>query len=285
MTDHADGLAAWIGRRESLEDTIAVGPVKRLAATLDRDDPPPVAGDPLPAPWHWLYFLPSSRESSLGFDGHDARGGFLPPTKLPRRMWAGGRFAFIQPLRIGEAARRDSEIASVTPKQGRHGPLVFVTVRHIVSGENGPAIEEEHDIVYRDAPQPGTPAPEPIAPTREAVWRRAITPDPVLLFRFSALTFNAHRIHYDRPYVTGEEGYPGLLVHGPLLAVLLFDLLRREAPDRVLAAFDYRAMAPVFDTAPFTVAGAPNDGGASVWIAGADGGVAMAGEARFAERP
>ena len=110
MTDHADGLSAWVGRRESLEDTIAAGPVKRLAATLDRDDPLPVAGDPLPAPWHWLYFLPSSRESTLGFDGHDARGGFLPPTKLPRRMWAGGRFAFIQPLRIGEVACRDSEM-------------------------------------------------------------------------------------------------------------------------------------------------------------------------------
>ena len=284
MTDDTDALTAWVGRRQSLEDRIAAGPVERLAATLDRDDPAPLPGDPLPPAWHWLYFLPSSPQSTLGHDGHDARGGFLPPTELPRRMWAGGRFAFKQPLRIGEAARRDSEIASVTPKQGRHGPLVFVTVRHTVSGENGPAIEEEHDIVYRDAPKPDAPTPAPIEATREAVWRRAVDPDPVLLFRFSALTFNAHRIHYDRPYVTGEEGYPGLLVHGPLLAILLLDLLRREAPDRALASFDYRAMAPVFDTAPFTVAGAPNDDGASVWIAGADGGVAMTGEARFVDR-
>ncbi len=277
-------LEDWIGSRESAVDLVTAAKVAAMAATLDRDDPPPVAGDPLPPAWHWLYFLPSSPESELGPDGHDARGGFLPPTKLPRRMWAGGRFAFKQPLRIGEVARRDSEIASVTPKQGRHGPLVFVTVRHTVSGENGPAIEEQHDIVYRDAPKPGAPPPAPIEPTREAVWRRVVKPDPVLLFRFSALTFNAHRIHYDRPYVTGEEGYPGLLVHGPLLAILLLDLLRREAPDRALASFDYRAMAPVFDTAPFTVAGAPNDDGASVWIVGADGGVAMAGEARFAVR-
>ncbi len=173
MTDDTDGLTAWVGRRQSLEDTIAAGPVKRLAATLDRDDPPPVAGDPLPPAWHWLYFLPSSPRSTLGLDGHDARGGFLPPTKLPRRMWAGGRMAFKQPLRIGEVARRDSEIVSVTPKQGRHGPLVFVTVRHTVSGEAGPAIEEEHDIVYRDAPKRDATHPNGTRRRRRRSRRRA----------------------------------------------------------------------------------------------------------------
>ncbi len=281
MNAGAADINAWVGRRECVEDVIVPGPVARLAATLDRDDPPPAPGDALPPGWHWLYFLHATPQRGIAPDGHDARGGFLPAIDLPRRMWAGGRIWFREALRIGERVRRESEIVSVTPKEGRAGALVFVTVRHVVSGEAGVAVEEEHDIVYREAQRAGAPEPPPAMPSATPVWQRRIDPDPVMLFRFSALTFNGHRIHYDRDYVTGVEGYPGLVVHGPLTAILLLDLLRRSLPERVPARFDYRALAPLFDTAPFTVAGAPGEDGASatLWAARPDGAMAMHGTA------
>ena len=279
-----DHLKTWIGRSETIEDTVTPVPVAALSATLDRDDPRPRPGDPLPPLWHWLYFLPLHRQSEIGPDGHAKRGGFLPPVPLPRRMWAGSRFAFHRPLRVGEAVRRTSTIADVTHKEGRTGPLVFVLVRHEIAGEGGggPALVEEHDIVYREAPAPGEAAPAPRPAPAQAAWRRDIVPDDVLLFRYSALTFNGHRIHYDRRYVTEVEGYPGLIVHGPLIATVLVDLLRRnvEAP---LTRFAFRAVRPLFDTAPFAVCGAPSDGGdrASVWAQDAEGFLAMQAEAEF----
>lgn len=287
MSEHAsldiDHLKSWIGRSESVADTATPVPVAALSATLDRDDPPPRPGDPLPPLWHWLYFLPLHRQSELGPDGHAKRGGFLPPVELPRRMWAGGRFTFHQPLHVGEAIHRTSTIADVSHKEGRTGSLVFVLVRHQIAGESGPAITEEHDIVYREAPRPDDPVPPPRAAPDNAVWRRRIVPDPVLLFRYSALTFNGHRIHYDRTYVTEVENYPGLIVHGPLLATLLIDLLRRNVPAPV-ASFGFRAILPLFDTAPFAVAGTPDTaiGGATLWAEDADGFLAMQAEARFA---
>ncbi len=280
-----DDLAAWIGRRETREDVIAPGPAARLAATLDWDGPPPGPGAALPPAWHWLYFLDCHPQSRLGPDGHGARGDFLPPVALPRRMWAGGRLAFHRPLPVGVRARRVSEIVSIAPKTGRRGALVFVTVRHSIAEIGAaPAIVEEHDIVYREAPRGQAPEPPPAAPPAAALWRREIRPDPVLLFRYSALTFNGHRIHYDRPYATETEGYPGLVVHGPLIATLLLDLLRREASERKVAGFDYRARAPLFDTAPFAVCGAPGPEGreAVLWAERPDGGVAMEGRAHFA---
>ncbi len=270
-------LEQWVGKTERLSDRVTHVPPAALSATLDRDDPRPSDGDPLPPLWHWLYFLPVHRQSELGPDGHPKRGGFLPPVPLPRRMWAGGRLEFRHPLRVGEAIERVSRIVSVVKKDGRTGPLVFVLVRHEIRNADGLAITEEHDIVYRDNSGPADPVPKPQPAPAQPAWRRDIVPDDVLLFRYSALTFNGHRIHYDRRYVTEVEGYPGLIVHGPLLATLLLDLLRRERPDADVAGFTFRAMKPVFDIAPFAVCGAPDAENKRVrlWAQDADATLAM----------
>jgi 3-methylfumaryl-CoA hydratase len=279
MTLDVAHLRSWIGRQETLTDTVTRIPVAALSATLDRDDPPPVAGDPLPPLWHWLYFLPLARQSDIGPDGHPKRGGFLPPVPLPRRMWAGGRFTFHQPLRVGEDITRTSTVADVTVKSGRSGTLCFVLVRHEIAGASGVALTEEHDIVYRDLAPPGEAPPAPKAAPTAAAWHRDIMPDDVMLFRYSALTFNGHRIHYDRRYVTEVEGYPGLIVHGPLIATLLVDLLRRNT-DAPLRSFRFRAVGPLFDIAPFAVRGQPGAGGhVSLWAQNAQGNLAMEAEA------
>ena len=277
-----DHLRSWIGREETVEDSVTRVPIRALSATLDRDDPAPRDGDMLPPLWHWLYFLPVHRQSEIGPDGHPTRGGFLPPVPLPRRMWAGSRFEFRAPLRIGENIQRVSRIADVTMKSGRTGPLVFVLVRHEITGERGGSFTEEHDIVYRGEALPGEPAPAPKQAPATSAWRRDITPDDVLLFRYSALTFNGHRIHYDRRYVTEVEGYPGLIVHGPLIATLLMDLLRRNT-DASVKSFTFRAMKPLFDIAPFAVCGGPtDDGGVSLWARDAEGNLCMQAEATLA---
>jgi 3-methylfumaryl-CoA hydratase len=276
-----DHLRSWIGRQETLHDQVTRFPIAALSATLDRDDAAPAAGDPLPPLWHWLYFLPTARQSILGPDGHPARGGFLPPVPLPRRMWAGGRFTFHQPLRVDEAISRVSTVQDVTIKHGRNGALCFVLVRHEVAGQNGLALVEEHDIVYRDAPQPGEAPAVPRSVRTDDVWRREILPSDPLLFRYSALTFNSHRIHYDRRYVTETEGYPGLIVHGPLIATLLIDLLRRNT-ERTVASFRFRAVSPLFDVAPFSVHGvADGERGVALWARNATGHLAMEAEASF----
>ena len=280
----ADALRPWIGRTETRVDQVTPAPVAALAATLDRDDPPPAPGDALPPLWHWLYFLPLARQSEIGPDGHPKRGGFLPPVPLPRRMWAGGRLDFLRPLHVGERVERTSRIADVTAKEGRSGPLVFVLVRHEIAGEQGLALIEEHDIVYRGEREPGERAAAGRPAPGDAVWTRTIVPDDVLLFRYSALTFNGHRIHYDRRYVTEVEGYPGLIVHGPLIATLLVDLVRRSRPDAAIARFGFRAVSPLFDVAPFSVSGKPDDDGArvSLWAANAAGELAMDATAHLA---
>ncbi len=273
---------AWIGKTRTARDIAAAGPAARLAATLDCDDRLPAPGDPLPPAWHWLYFLEAVPMGEIGPDGHAKRGDFLPPVPLPRRMWAGGRFRFLAPIRIGDEIERTSEIVDVALKEGRTGPLAFCTVRHTIAAGAGPCVIEEHDIVYRGAPVPGeAPAPAQ-APPDGAAFGRAISPDPVLLFRFSALTFNGHRIHYDRPYAANVEGYPGLIVHGPLLAILLLDLVRRERPGATLSAFSFRAFRPVFATGPFRIAGKPGGGGLLLWAEDNGGALAMKAEATFA---
>ncbi|TFZ06935.1 acyl-CoA dehydrogenase [Ramlibacter henchirensis] len=272
----------WVGRTETVRDAIHPTPVMQLNATLDRE-PAAEPGAPLPPLWHWLYFLPRHRQSEIGEDGHAKRGGFLPPVPLPRRMWAAGRFQFHSPIRIGDAVERRSTIEDVTQKAGRTGPLVFVTVRHEVfcNGSAAPALTEHHDIVYREARKPGDVEPPPQKPQDSPAWRREIVPDDVLLFRYSALTFNGHRIHYDRRYVTEVEGYPGLIVHGPLIATLLMDLLRREQPDADVASFRFRATRPTFDLHPFHVNARPSEDGRSVrlWAQDHEGWLTMAATA------
>lgn len=273
----------WVGKTQTVVDLIAPWPARALIATLDAADPEPRMGDPLPPLWHWLYFLEAAPASKIGPDGHGERGDFLPPIALPRRMWAGSRFVFEdEPLRIGDTARRRSEIKSIEPKTGATGAMVFVTVKHTLSGAKGPALTEEHDIVYREAARPGETAREPKAAPTDATVAKTVVPDPVLLFRFSALTFNGHRIHYDQPYVTGIEGYPGLIVHGPLLGLLQIELARRSNPGRAPATFEFRALSPLFAGAPFTVAARrETDGAVTTWIANPKGGLAQLGKATF----
>jgi len=274
----------WIGSRETAEDEVTPISVAGMIATLDRDDPPPQPGDPLPALWHWMYFAPRARASEIGPDGHPSRGGFMPPVPLPRCMFAGGRLAFPAPLRVGDHARREGEVVEIAPKTGRSGRLVFVTVRYRTFGQAGLAVEEVQDIVYREAEAAAQVPAREAADLSDMTWRREIRPDPVLLFRYSALTFNGHRIHYDHPYVTKVEGYPGLIVHGPLIATLLADLAR-DGGGRPLARFAFRAHRPLFDTAPFTVAGRPTpDGtGANLIAVDPDGAAAMTAEAEYGE--
>jgi len=274
-------LTDWIGKTETRSDVVTAGPVAALSATLDREDPAPQPGDPLPPLWHWLFFLDRHRASELGPDGHARRGGLLPPVPLPRRMWAGSRFEFRHPLRIGDQITRETRVIDIKEKSGRSGPLVFVVVRHEISNSAGLAIAEEHDIVYRDhSREPSRAAPFQPAPA-DAAWERTIQTHDVLLFRYSALTFNAHRIHYDRRYATEIEGYPGLVVHGPLIATLLMDLLRRHQtkPQVNVTRFSFRAVSPLFDTAPFVVCGKPEGKTIQLWAKDAAGNLAMSSEA------
>lgn len=270
-------LTDWIGRSETVHDTVTPTPVKALAATLDHPAAAVPAGTPLPPLWHWLYFLPLHRASEIGADGHALRGGFLPPVPLPRRMWAGSQLEFRAPVRVGDAVARTSTIAEVTEKAGRTGPLVFVKVRHELrcNGASEPALVEFHDIVYRGEPQASDPAPLPIPAPTGAPWQREWLPDDVLLFRYSALTFNGHRIHYDRRYVTEVEGYPGLIVHGPLIATLLMDLLRHEAPGAEVASFWFKAVRPSFDGHAMRVNGRREGNEVKLWAQDHEGWLTM----------
>jgi len=282
VSDEFDPLRQWIGRTESCHDRASAWPVTALAATLDRRDAEPAPGDPIPPGWHWLYFLEAKPASELGHDGHTKRGGFLPPVPLARRMWAGGRIEFRRPLRIGETLRRDSEIVAVEPKRGKSGNLVFVTVRHTVIASGETATIEEHDIVYREAARPAGPPPQGRPAPSDPEWRREVRADAVMLFRFSALTFNGHRIHYDLDYARNEEHYPALVVHGPLQAILMLDLARRQER-RPVSKLDYRALHPVFHTEILTVNGrmAKDGSQAELWTANAAGHCAMTGTAHF----
>jgi 3-methylfumaryl-CoA hydratase len=265
-----EGWNAWLGREERTADRIDVSHARAIAAMLDESPDSVQEGTPLPPLWHWFYFRPLAPQSQLADDGHPHRGGFLPPVALPRRMWAGGRLCFPGFLRVEEEVERRSRILSVQEKEGRTGRLVVVTVQHEIAGVAGVAVSEEHDIVYREASRPASvvdPQPEE-APAAD--WQERFRTDPVLLFRFSALTFNGHRIHYDHPYATQDEGYPGLVIHGPLIAL---HLLRSAAgrTGRPPAAFAYRAVSPLFCGEEVVVAGRNRQGQSEVRALGPRG--------------
>jgi len=282
MTQQLEKLKDWIGQKEYDIDYVTVPAVHRLAATLDRDDPMPKLGDPLPVGWHAMLFPRVVRQSQIGADGHPERGDFLPPVPLPRRMFAGRRTRFVAALRVGDEARRESTIKDVTVKQGRTGQMVFVTVRTDIASPRGLAITEEQDLVYREAAASGAapPASQP-APGR-AVWSRTVTPDQVMLFRYSALTFNGHRIHYDFPYVTKTEGYPDLVMNGGLTTLLVYELVRAHAtaPIRNMSSRNVRAL---FVNRPIALGGEPSADNrtARLWALDDSGALALAADAEF----
>ncbi len=277
MTSSADDYAQWIGRTETVIDEISPATAAAAAATFDEQPGHYDEQAMLPLLWHWFYFLTKASQSKLASDGHPQRDAdsFLPPFRHSRRMFAGARLNWHRPLIIGQPARREGEIRNIVKKSGRSGDLAFITVRYGVFQENVLCIEEEQDIVYRE-PGPAIPAPGtavlPSVP--EAAWSREVLPDSRLLFRFSALTFNAHRIHYDRPYALEQEGYPGLVVHGPLTAILLLRLVRDNSDQRV-NSYQFRGQAPLFDLAPFRLVGIPASGRVDLEAHGPDGRTAM----------
>ncbi len=286
MSTGKNEFKQWIGRTETTCDDLTIAPILAMAAMLDKKNMVYGRGDQLPPLWHWLFFLNPARQSTLARDGHPKRGDFLPPIPFPRRMWAGSRFDFHQPLCIGEKVSRQSTIKSIIFKEGRSGNLAFVCVRHEISGERNLSISEEHDIVYRGHtptdPPPPLPNPAPI----NCDFSKNVDPDPVLLFRYSALTFNGHRIHYDRDYVTQDEGYPGLIVHGPLLATLMIELFGDQYPDKQLTKFEFTAMNPVFDLDPFQVCGldANKDNVTKLWVKDHAGSLCMKGSATTSQQ-
>jgi 3-methylfumaryl-CoA hydratase len=265
----------WIGRTEFATDIAAREPLKRLAALLDHESPP-WPEEEVPPLAHWLYFLPRAPQSAIGPDGHPLRGDFLPPIPLPRRMWAGSRVAFQKPLTVGAAILRRSTIADIREKQGAGGQMAFVTIRHEISGESGPAIVEEQDIVFRDAAPnvAGKSTMELSVPE----LTRDIALDSSALFRFSALTFNAHRIHYDRDYARDIEFYPGLVVQGPFTAVLLLDLFLQNHSGARLSHMAVRALRPLFDGAPIRLCLARDGARVKLWALDPTGRAAMTAE-------
>lgn len=274
--------SAWIGKAMAERETMTLAPLARLAALLDRDAAiwqqgfaPPLA--------HWCYFLPGDRQSAIDIDGHPKRGAFLPPIPLPKRMWAGSRIRFEAPLTIGSEIERRSTIRAITPKQGASGPLVFVTVERQIGAGGSVAVVEEQDLVYRAAATTAqSPTRDTERPVQPAGPTRRIMPDPILLFRFSALTFNAHRIHYDRDYARAVEGYPGLVVHGPLQAMLLMHFFLEQQPEAVVTQFDFRGQRPLLDTAPFELCMTPGPNGTALFTRMLDGAPAMHAEVRTA---
>jgi 3-methylfumaryl-CoA hydratase len=277
MTSAADDYSQWIGRTDTVVDDVSPATAKAAAATLSEESQQFSAGTALPPLWHWFYFLAKAPQARLGLDGHPQREGnsLMPPLPYPRRMFAGARLTWHRPLIIGRPGRREAVIRNLVKKSGKSGELAFVTVGYEVLQENVLCVEEEQDIVYREA-GPALAAPEsvPLPPVPQGAWSRQVVPDTRLLFRFSALTFNAHRIHYDRPYAVGEEGYPGLVVHGPLTAILLLQLVRENTSRRV-TAFSFRSRAPLFDLAPFRLIGVPANGRVELEAHGPDGKTAM----------
>ena len=281
-----DDLKRHVGRRETAADTVTAAPANLLRLAFGRHEPELGPGDPLPPGWQCLYFLPRFPPDALRPDGSPLDTGVIPPMPLPRRMFAGERFRFHRPLRIGDPVRRETELADLSVKTGGTGTLVFATVVQRIFVGDALAIEEERRTVFREAVKAGeaNQAPRREAAPDDTPWRRRIAPDPVLLFRFSALTFNSHRIHYDRPWAVEREGYPALVVHGPLTSTLLIDFAGDHAGGRALLSYETQARAPLFDGASFELRGRPAaDGrGCELWAVTPEGTVAMSARAELA---
>ncbi|WP_439855957.1 FAS1-like dehydratase domain-containing protein [Pseudomonas yamanorum] len=269
-----DYLRGWIGREQVREQLLAPFPAQALSATLNRNQAPNL-GDALPATWQWLYFNDQALQQELGADGHARTGSFLPPVPLPRRMWAAGAFSYLHPLRLGSLATRVSKVASVELKQGSTGPLVFVTVEHQVHQDSNVCLSEQQHLVYRDMPLGSGASPTSEPAFLVADQQQVFQSDPVLLFRYSALTFNAHRIHYDRDYATGAEHYPALVVHGPLLATLLAEQVALLHPAESISHFTFRALRPVFDNDRLRLCSKREGERVQLWVLNPHGDVTM----------
>lgn len=271
-------LQSWVGKTESAFCTLPSFPAQALSGAIaQKGDFEP--GNQLPAPWQWLYFLAPTDRGNTGDDGHPQKGGFLPPVPLPRRMWAAGAMEIKHPLYLGQDTEKVSTITSVEAKQGRSGPLVFVNLQHQFIQGGNPCITEQQNLVYREAPIERSDLPPGTAPELDADFSRLITPDPVLLFRYSALTYNGHRIHYDRDYAVNQELYPALVVHGPLLATLLMQLARETFPTSSISNFSFRAVRPTFDSHPFTLCGKRDANQLSLWSTDHTGSLCMSAKA------
>ncbi len=278
--DRTRDLSQWIGRCQNTRDRIDPKKARLMQLTLDRD-PDLSEGDWLPPAWHWLYFIDSVKLSETDRDGHSKRGDFLPPVSLPRRMWAGSRLTFHHPLVVGDVMTRESTIRGIREKTGQSGPLCFVTVAHTYRRGDEKLLDEEHDIVYREDPALGRPPPTLPAADRPSDIQRTLHPSPLLLFRYSALTFNGHRIHYDLDYCRNVEGYPGLVVHGPLAATLLLDMLVGEVGQSRIRKFSFRAMSPLFAHRPFSMHLSKNEGICHLWATDLDNRLAVRAKAEI----
>jgi 3-methylfumaryl-CoA hydratase len=279
MATKTVNLQNWVGREVQSRDLLRSEPSRFMQATLDRE-PSLEDGDALPPLWHWLYFLEAKRASELGRDAHPKKGRFLPPISLPRRMWAGGRFTFHTPLIIGKDVLKRSTIKNIVEKKGRSGNLCFVTVEHAIFQDEQLVLNEEQDIVYREDPKPGTPKPELTPAPDNPGFSQVITPTQVMLFRYSALTFNGHRIHYDIDYARDVEGYDGLVFHGPLTATLLVELASAQM-GRNPKTFEFRAQSPISGPQPFQIEGRCDGNTITLWARGHDNALAMSASAHF----
>ena len=288
LASHSDNkielstLQQWVGREQVVEDTLTLQPARALSATLDQRGSTLQEGDPLPLSWHWLYFLPAAPTSELGVDGHPEKGGFLPPVPLPRRMWAGGAIEVFETLRLGQRIRRTSTIVDVKHKTGRTGDLVFVTLRHDLCAGQQLMVRERQDLVYRGASIPGNSPEKSVS--KKSQWSRSMVATTPLLFRYSALTFNTHRIHYDKDYAVNEEGYADLIVQGPLCATLLLEQLGYSCSGAQVRQFNYSGVKPLMANTEFSLQGCRGEdveGGyrVQVWIVDEEGTVTMRGDA------
>jgi 3-methylfumaryl-CoA hydratase len=272
-------LKSWIGRQEIVEDDLPVVPANALGATLDHETFLH-KGDDLPPLWHWIYFLKLHRQSEIGEDGNGRKGEFIPPVPLPRRMFAGAQIFFDRPLKLGQRARRESTIEDLTFKKGRTGELAFLKIKVVIKDDGGVVLTEHQDLVYRE-PATGTQSAQGAPSRRSADWKETVQPSDPLLFRYSALIFNAHRIHLDRGYAMGQQGYGGLVVHGQLIATMLAELARKHVASR-MKSFRFRAIRPILDVAPFSILGARAGEQVMLWAEDAAGEIAMEAEASFA---